>query len=306
MQIVGPETLAIGSANTVDDPAQSGGNPSAAVQIQNSSSYQLSVLAAGETLSLQPFTAQTIEISGQPIVVTPVAGSGSGACKVTFVFLLTTAPDAGVQLPSGTWVETPPQQDGPLTAAAIAAAISGFVSTAGAMDELSTGAYTLSGAGTVTTAVVNLTNLAKCYAALFLIAFPTGGASVISVGANDGGANWSAGAVSQPGLIGTKVICPFANQVGDNATFTIYSLAASGDTGTYALFGLTSCPVDVRPDGLPRRPLPLTRRPPSSVRSPECALCSKDSSAPSSARRTTPSVVISLAPSMRSARDTAR
>jgi hypothetical protein len=122
MRIVGPQALTVGQSNTVDDPAQVGGNPSVACQVQNSSPYQLNVLAQGDSLSIQPFTAQTIEISGQPITVTPLAGTGSGACSITFVFLLGVAAGTGVQLSDGTWVETPPQQDGPLTAAAITAA----------------------------------------------------------------------------------------------------------------------------------------------------------------------------------------
>lgn len=133
MRVSGPQALTVGSANTITDPAQLGGNPSAACQIQNSSPYQLNVLAAGDVLSVQAFTAQTVEISGQPIQVTPLANpTVTGTALVTFVFLLTTAPNTGVQLTDGTWVETPPQQDGPLTAAAIASALS----TQGSVDLL--------------------------------------------------------------------------------------------------------------------------------------------------------------------------
>jgi hypothetical protein len=122
MRIVGPQTLTVGVPTSVSDPAEAGGNPSVACQVQNSSSYALNILAQGDVLSIQPFTAQTIEISGQPIVVTPLAGTGTGTCSLTFVFLLGVAANTGVQLSDGTWVETPPQQDGPLTAAAITAA----------------------------------------------------------------------------------------------------------------------------------------------------------------------------------------
>lgn len=128
MRIVGPLTLTPSAPNTIADPAQAGGNPSVACQIQNSSQFQLTVIAAGATLSIQPFTAQTVEISGQPLIVTPITSStGLGPAAMTFVFLLGTPPNTGVQLTSGQWCETPPQQDGPLTAAAIAAATQGTV-----------------------------------------------------------------------------------------------------------------------------------------------------------------------------------
>lgn len=124
----GPLTLTVGSPTTIHDPAQEGGNPSVGCQIQNSSPYQLNVLAAGDVLSIQPFTAQTIEISGQPIQVTPVASqaAGAAACVVTFVFLLEVA-TGGVSFPDNVMVETPPQQDGPLTAAAILATVAASV-----------------------------------------------------------------------------------------------------------------------------------------------------------------------------------
>lgn len=121
----GPQTLPVGVATAIPDPNQAGGNPSAAVQIQNSSPYQLNVIAAGDQLSIQPFFAQTVEITGAPTTVTPLAVAGvAAACVITFSFLLGTAPGTGIMLPDGTgWVEPPPQQDGPLTAAAIAAAL---------------------------------------------------------------------------------------------------------------------------------------------------------------------------------------
>lgn len=123
MIAIGPQTLTVGQPTTIDDPAQIGGNPSVGCQIQNSSPYQLSVLALGDVLSIQPFTAQTIEISGQPIQVTPIGNSlGTTPCTVTFVFLLAVSA-GGVTFPDGLMVETPPQQDGPLTAAAILATV---------------------------------------------------------------------------------------------------------------------------------------------------------------------------------------
>jgi hypothetical protein len=122
MRIVGPQSFAIGQATAVVDPAAAGGNPSVACQVQNSSSYQLLVNAGGAQLSIQPFWAQTVEISNQPITITPEAGTGSGTASLTLVFLLATAAGTGIQLADGSWVESPPQGDGSLTAAAITAA----------------------------------------------------------------------------------------------------------------------------------------------------------------------------------------
>ena len=125
MRIVGPQAFTVGQPTQIKDPAQGGGNPSIACQIQNSSSYQLLVNAGGAQLSIQPFWAQTIEISGQPITIQPVAGTGSGstASPITLAFLLGTAAGTGEQLPDGTWIEAPPQDDGSLTAAAITASV---------------------------------------------------------------------------------------------------------------------------------------------------------------------------------------
>ena len=83
------------------DPAQSGGNVSASVQIQNSSAFVLSILAAGEPYTIQPFFAQTIPTGGQPIVITPTQNpQNTSGNTITIVWLL-----------NG---ETPPMDDGPL------------------------------------------------------------------------------------------------------------------------------------------------------------------------------------------------
>lgn len=121
MQIVGPQTFVVGESTQVPDPADAGGGvPSQAVQVQNSSPYQLIVVAAGQSLAIQSFTAQTVQITGAPVTVQPLAGTGTGPCSMTLVFLLGTVPNDGEQMTDGTWVETPPMTDGPLTAAAIA------------------------------------------------------------------------------------------------------------------------------------------------------------------------------------------
>lgn len=251
MRTVGPEALIVGVPNTITDPAQQGGNPSAACQIQNSSGYQLTVLAGGDELSIQPFTAQTVEISGQPMQVTPITSSGSGAANVTFVFLLTVAPGEGVQLPDGTWVETPPQQDGPLTAAAISAAISGLVVTGTTQDLLASGTLTLVNSGTLEIATITVTGLTKSYSSLLLAWNPAGGATLVCAQAqvSTSPAAFSAGFGPQPGTIPMQGIIPFANMMGDTLVLTVYSFAAAGQTATYRLYGLTSCPIPVRSDG---------------------------------------------------------
>jgi hypothetical protein len=145
VQIIGPDTLTIGVATTFVDPARSG-QPSMACQIQNGSSYQLLVNAGGAPLSIQPFWAQTVEISGLPITITPVAASSSAATapNITLAFLLGTAQGNGEQLPSGTWIEAPPQEDGTLTAEAIAS-LAGVLTTQGVVDKLGAGNHAIVG-----------------------------------------------------------------------------------------------------------------------------------------------------------------
>lgn len=134
MRIVGPQAFTVGASTPVIDPASAGGNPSVACQIQNSSPYQLLINAGNGILSLQPFTAQTIEIANQPLTIDPESGTGTGTCTITLAFLLATAQGDGEQLPDGTWIEDPPMTDGPLTAAAITAAITGALGTQGVVD----------------------------------------------------------------------------------------------------------------------------------------------------------------------------
>jgi len=109
MQTTGPITLAFEVPVTAIDPAEMGGNPSVAAQIQNSSIFVLSMLTAGDIYTIQPFTAQTIPLSGQPLIITPVQNpsGGSTGTQLMIVWLL-----------EG---ESPPMTDGPLTAAAILA-----------------------------------------------------------------------------------------------------------------------------------------------------------------------------------------
>lgn len=242
MQLIGPDVLTVGAANVINDPAQAGGNPSAAVQIQNSSPYQLSVLAEGDVLSIQPFFAQTVEISGQPITVTPIAGTSTAVCTVTFVFLLTAAANTGVALPSGLWVETPPQEDGPLTAAAIAAALS----TQGSVDNLGT-TTGLASSFQVTakhsyTALLVLTNTQAGHSAYYVTV-----ANVTELGANPVfGAplqSYTVSALAARGL----VAC--ANIPGDLLQINIIG-SGLGAADTATVLGLSSGPLpQVRADG---------------------------------------------------------
>lgn len=245
MLVDGPQTLTVGQANNIVDPAETG-NPSVAVQIQNSSPYQLSVLAAGDGYSIQPFFAQTIPVAGGvPIQIEPLPQTGlSAACSVTLTFLLGTAPGDGVQLPGGLWVEAPPQQDGPLTAAAIAAALS----TQGSVDVIGTGSLSL---------VSQITSFSvtplKSYASLILVTNPTGVAGTIP---------WEVDLYTQGGIFFGAAAFAGANASGYfQAALTLPVVAGQALTGNirishlpssggWSLLGSTlPLPVQMRPDG---------------------------------------------------------
>ncbi len=101
MQTVGPITVTLNVETTEDDPAQAGGNPSVALQIQNSSCFVLTVLTIGAVYTIQPFFAQTVPVSGQPVQITPTQNpSGLTGNTITIVWLLDT--------------EQSPMNDGPL------------------------------------------------------------------------------------------------------------------------------------------------------------------------------------------------
>jgi hypothetical protein len=116
MRTVGPITLTLGVPVTEDDPAQLGGNPSQYVQVQNSSPFVLNVLTIGDVYTIQPRIAQTMPVSGQPIIITPTQQLAGGTTTITLVWLL-----------EG---EIPPMQDGPLPSA------SNVVPVAGEVDQL--------------------------------------------------------------------------------------------------------------------------------------------------------------------------
>jgi hypothetical protein len=98
---VGPISLTLDTPVTEVDPAQTLGNSSANVQIQNSSAFVLNVLSGGDVYTIQPFFATTIPVTGAPIVITPTQNpQNTSGNTITIVWLL-----AG---------EQPPQEDGPL------------------------------------------------------------------------------------------------------------------------------------------------------------------------------------------------
>jgi hypothetical protein len=122
MITVGPYPVTLNIIDVEYDPAQALGAQSANLQVQNSSSFILSILTAGDVYTIQPFTAQTIPVGGQPIQNTPIANpSGlTDADTITIVWLLTG--------------ESPPMDDGPLTSAATVASIEGITFTEGAIN----------------------------------------------------------------------------------------------------------------------------------------------------------------------------
>lgn len=125
MQTVGPVTLTLNALTTQRDPSQNVGSQSVAVQVQNASVFVLQVVSDGNLYNLQAFTAQTIPCSSQSITILPTATPGGGTAATTcwLVWLL-----------KG---EAPPQQDGQLTAQAIAASITSALQLATARELLS-------------------------------------------------------------------------------------------------------------------------------------------------------------------------
>ena len=115
----GPQSLTLNTTTTVPNPFTYGGNEPVAVQVCNASGFLLEASAGGLVYLVQAYTALTVPLSGggQNLSLLPFSGSASAPYNTV----------------SETWLlsgETSPMQDGPLTAAAVAAAISGVVVTA--------------------------------------------------------------------------------------------------------------------------------------------------------------------------------
>lgn len=107
----GPFDLTLNQALPLNDPGATSNNPATAVQIQNASPFIVEVNSGGTVLTIQSFTAQTVNTSGggQQMSVTPISAGVSGQrtapASLTLVWLL-----AG---------ESAPMIDGPLTASAL-------------------------------------------------------------------------------------------------------------------------------------------------------------------------------------------
>lgn len=136
--------------------------------------------------------------------------------------------------------------------------VTGFVTTGDECDLLASGTYTLGGGGGGFMAFASITPTApmlKAYSALVFAFVPNAspnGTLYCALAQITGGtlpivAQWSTGFRSQPLFELTEGIIPFANQAGQLLQVNVYG-PTSGGTGTYALFGLTSCPVSVRSD----------------------------------------------------------
>jgi hypothetical protein len=104
--------VAVGITENFPDPTAQWGNTATTVQIQNTSAFIISVIAGGETFTIQPFVAQTVPLGssqGAGITIEGIASpSGLTTDALTLVWLLPK--------------EEPPMQDGPLTSAALIAA----------------------------------------------------------------------------------------------------------------------------------------------------------------------------------------
>ena len=114
----GPQNLTLATPATVANPYTYGGNEPVAVQIDNATGFLLQASAGGLVYLVQAYTALTIPLSGggQNLTLLPFTGSATppyNQCTETWLL-------AG---------EESPMPDGPLTAAAISAAIAGTVNT---------------------------------------------------------------------------------------------------------------------------------------------------------------------------------
>jgi hypothetical protein len=120
----GPYSLTIGTTLELPDPGATSNNPGTQLQLQNNSPLTINVNSGGTIYTIQSFTAQTVTAAGsQPLSVLPIVSSGaSTAANALFV----------VWLLQG---ESPPMQDGPLTAAAIAS-LATIITSQGATDVL--------------------------------------------------------------------------------------------------------------------------------------------------------------------------
>jgi hypothetical protein len=138
----GPYTLAAGVTLQLADPFATTGGSASSIQVQNQSGFVLSVVANGEVYTIQSFTAQTIPLQtrGATLGVTPTSTISSGATNSLIV----------VWMVAG---EKPDLPDGQLTAAAVAAAISGTVYTQSIANAFSVPLVAPAGGGNVSSSL---------------------------------------------------------------------------------------------------------------------------------------------------------
>jgi len=215
----GPFTLTLGTTLPLNDPGATSNNPATQVQLQNATAFIIEVNVGGAVYTIQSFTAQTVPTSGggQQMAVSPLESTGGGGGTLTVVWLL-----AG---------EQSPMQDGPLTAAAIAAA--NPVPTA----VFGPASVTASGGGTLVIPSVPITPSTRT-----LIVRATGGgmsknAEVLVVGNQSGYTYYdNPSYLSTAAPSGPFVIIPITAPLDTTVSVTI---ATTGPSGTVAVYSDT-------------------------------------------------------------------
>lgn len=219
-----PVTLTLNVLASVPNPTL-GGQDFAAVQLQNSSVFVIQVVADGLQYTIQPFTAQTVPLSstGNPITILPTqnpGGSTVGGSTLTPVWLL----------PG----EAPPMQDGPLTAAAIVAAITGSISSQGVVDTLASGVAV----GGQISLAIPAGSVQHSYATLIVVftggTYPNVGTTVAAAVANGGQVGF---VIQGENTGGAWAIIPFGNVPGVGFTITFGPALPAGIVAT--VLGLT-------------------------------------------------------------------
>jgi hypothetical protein len=228
MQAVGGINVAPLNTIVVEaDPYTAGGQVAHNVQIQNSSNFVLTILAAGLLYTIQPFLAQTIPLAadGGSVTLTSTQNPSGAASSstITLVWLL-----AG---------EDPPEQDGPLTAAAIAAAIAGSVLTQQGQTVLLTGYASTPTAGNFTSKTVNIPAGVHVNALMVLCSAALGYGAVLRIDGNTSGQIYWQGRpcandpvlINEAGLYaqGFRFIVPFPGDYEGSFNVTIVNGGAA-------------------------------------------------------------------------------
>lgn len=254
MQTSGPYTLAAPGSSTgqVSDPSQRFGSTSDRVQVQNTSVWALAVYTAGQLLTIQPWTAQTVPVSASGITIDAVYSPASASTPNT-VLLCWLLPG-----------EQPAQPDGQLSAQAIAAAI-----TSGSLGVHNDAGTALAGAGwviPVTTAAGALPwdsgNITPSEFGELIVVDCLGAdaaGEVIVAASNSAGALWAG--ITQPIAAGGNGQWLLPIPVGTSGTIRIIAGVLSGSTTHFAggiavTAAAGAAAPNVRADG---RPGPFSR-----------------------------------------------